>query len=172
MSDFEAGLRARLERNEELARERAQAEEEIDRAVEERQAEEERRRRDLELARRQRHAELVEHLKTVTGQLKQSSPETFIVRAGWSASGEEFLARLSTRTLEPARTLFIELDRDDDEVLARWKSDIGNSIELWRLLEVSPALLTELVLQVADQELWHGRNSPPPYPKPWGDQSG
>ncbi|MGH8901079.1 MAG: hypothetical protein ACRDYA_05205 [Egibacteraceae bacterium] len=166
MSDFEAGLRARLERNEELARERAQAEEEMDRVVEERQAEEERRQQELRLARRQRHAELVEHLKTVASQLKQSSPETFIVRAGWSASGEEFIAKLSTRTLVPSRTLFIELDRDDDEVLARWKSDIGNSIELWRLLEVSPALLTELVLQIADQEVWHGRSNPPPYPQP------
>jgi hypothetical protein len=165
MTDFEAALRARLERNEELARERARAEEQMDRMVVERQTEEERRRRELELARQQRHAELVEHLKTVTSQLKRSSPETFIVRAGWSASGKEFITRLSTRTLEPARTLFIELDRDDDEVLARWTSDLGNSIELWRLLEVSPALLTELVLQIADQELWHGRNSPPPYPK-------
>ncbi|MGH8896076.1 MAG: hypothetical protein ACRDZ4_03415 [Egibacteraceae bacterium] len=169
MTDFEAALRARLKRNEELARERARAEEELDRTVEERQAEEERRQRELQLARQQRHAELVEHLKTLTGQLKRSSPETFIVRAGWSKSGEEFIARLSTRTLEPARTLFIELDRDDDEVLARWTSDLGNSVELWRLLDVSPSLLTELVLQIADQELWHGRSSPPPYPRPEGD---
>jgi len=165
MSDFEAALRAKLERNEELARQRAQAEKEMDHATEERQAEEERQQRKLQLARQQRHAQLVEHLQAVTGQLKQSSPQTFIVRAGWSPSGEEFVARLSTRTLQPARTLFIELDRDDDEVLARWTSDVGNSVELWRLLEVSPALLTKLVLQIADQELWHGRNSPPPYPE-------
>jgi hypothetical protein len=169
MSDFEAALRARLQRNQELARERARAEEEMDQVIEERQAKQERQQQELQLARRQRHAELVEHLKTMTNQLKQSSPETFIVRAGWSASGEEFVARLSTRTLEPGRTLFIELDRDDDEVLARWTSNVGNSVELWRLLEVTPALLTELVLQVADQELWHGRSSPPPYPDP-GDR--
>jgi hypothetical protein len=169
MTDFEAALRARLERNKELARERARAEEEMNRVVEERRTEEERRQQELQLARQQRHAELVEHLQTVTDQLKQSSPGTFIVRAGWSKSGEEFVAKVSTRALEPARKLLIELDRDDDEVLARWTSDIGNSIELWRLLEVSPALLTELVLQVADQELWHGRSSPPPYPM--GQQS-
>lgn len=157
-------MRARLQRNEELAQERAQAEEEMDRVIEERKAEEGRRQQELQLARRARHAELVEHLKAVVSQLKQSSPETFIVRAGWSESGEEFVARVSTRGLKPARKLFVEVDRDDDEVLARWTSDVGNSIELWRLLEVSPALLTELVLQVADQELWHGRTSPPPYP--------
>lgn len=168
MTDFEAALRAKLERNEELTRERARAEEEMNRVVAERQAEEERRQRELEQARRQRHAELVEHLKAVTAQLKQSSPETFIVRAGWTPSGEEFVARLSTRMLQPARTLFIELDRDDDEVLVRWTSAVGDSVELWRLLEVPPALLTELVLQVADQELWRGRNSPPPYPEPQG----
>lgn len=165
MSDFETALEAKLARNEELARERAQAEQEMDRVIEERQAEEERQQHTRAEAQRQRHAELVAHLKTVTVALKQSSPGTFIVRTGWTPSGEEFIAKLSTRLLEPSRSLFIELDRDDDEVLARWTSAVGSSIELWHLLEVSPALLTEIVLQVADQELWHGRTSPPPFPK-------
>ncbi|MGH8906037.1 MAG: hypothetical protein ACRD0K_05895 [Egibacteraceae bacterium] len=164
MSDFETALRAKLARNEKLAEERVQAELEMDRADEARKAEEERQRREREAARHRRHADLVSHLKTVTQALKESSPDEFIVRTGWTESGEEFIAKLSTRGLDPARSLFVELDRDDDEVLARWTSAIGNSIELWRLLEVDADLLTQLVLQVADQELWHGRTSPPPFP--------
>jgi hypothetical protein len=42
---------------------------------------------------------------------------------GWTQSGEEFIAKISSRTLLPARSLFVELDREDDEVLARWHSD-------------------------------------------------
>jgi hypothetical protein len=164
MSDFQDALKAQLARNEELAEERRRAEAEMDRVEEERRADEERRRQELAEARRQRHAELVDHLKTVSAQLKQSSPDQFIVRTGWTESGEEFIAKLSTRGLEPARSLFIELDRDDDEVLARWTSALGNSIELWRLLEVDAGMLTQLVLQVADQQLWHGRTHPPPFP--------
>jgi len=165
MSDFESALRAKLARNTELAEERAQAEKEMDRAVAEREAEVQRRRQELQAAQRQRHGVLVEHLKTVTQQLKQSSPDEFIVRTGWTQSGEEFIAKLSTRGMNPARSLFIELDRDDDEVLARWTSAVGNSIELWHLLEVNPDLLTKLVLQVADQQLWHGRTSPTEFPQ-------
>jgi hypothetical protein len=165
MSDFETALQAKLARNEELAVQRAQAERKMDRAVEARRTEEERRRGEREAAQRQRHADLVSHLQVVTRALKQSSPDAFIVRTGWTPSGEEFIAKLSTRGLEPARSLFIELDRDDDEVLARWTSAVGSSIELWRLLEVDADMLTQLVLQVADQELWHGRSSPPPFPR-------
>lgn len=165
MSDFETVLRAKLARNAELAEEHAQAEREMDRAAAERQAEEEHQRRELQAAQRQRHGALVEHLLTVAQTLKQSSPDEFIVRTGWTQSEEEFIAKLSTRGLDPARSLFIQLDRDDDEVLARWTSAVGTSIELWHLLEVDPTLLTELVLQLADQELWKGRTTPPPFPK-------
>lgn len=165
MSDFKAALRAKLARNQKLAEERVQAELEMDRAKEARKAEEERQQREREAAQYQRHAELVSHLKTVAQTLKESSPDAFVVRTGWTQSGEEFIAKLSTRGLDPSRSLFVELDRDDDEVLVRWTSAVGNSIELWRLLEVSAHLLTQLVLQVADQELWHGRTSPPPFPK-------
>jgi hypothetical protein len=168
MSDFETALQAKLARNEQLAEERAQAEIQMNRADEARKAEEERQRREREAAQYQRHAELVSHLTTLTQALKQSSPDRFIVRTGWTPSGEEFIAKLSTRRLAPARSLFVELDRDDDEVLARWTSPIGNSIELWRLLEFDIDMLTQLVLQVADQELWHGRTSPPPFPLPGG----
>ena len=66
--------------------------------------------------------------------------------------------------MAPARTLSLELDRDDDEVFARWRSDVGDSLEMWRLLEFSTDMLSELVLQVVDQELWRGRTSPPPFP--------
>ena len=164
MSDFKDALQARLARNQELAEERARAEREMDRTDQERKAAEERARQERLEAQRLRHAELVEHLQTVAAQLKESSPGEFIVRAGWTETGEEFVARLSTRGLEPSRTLLIELDRDDDEVLARWTSALGNSIELWRLLDVDASMLTELVLQIADQQLWHGRESPPPFP--------
>jgi hypothetical protein len=57
------------------------------------------------------------------------------------------------------------LDRDDDEVLARWNSDVGSSLELWRLLEVEPDIITALVLQIADQELWKDATRPPPFPE-------
>jgi electron transfer flavoprotein alpha subunit len=164
VSDFETALQAKLARNEELARQRAQAEHEMDRVKADRAAEAERQAQQAQEARNARHAELVEHVQSLTAQLRQSSPESFVLRQGWTESGEEFISRLSTRQMEPARTLFIELDRDDDEVLVRWSSALGNAIELWRLLEVEPALLTELVLQAADQELWRGRNSPPPFP--------
>lgn len=164
MSNFESELAARLSRNEQLAEEhdakrREMAQWEADR--EEAEREEQAR---LAEQRSQRHRELASHLERVAGQLKDSAPEQFVVRVGWTESREELMAKLSTRLLRPARSLFIELDRGDDEVLARWTSDVGSSIELWRLLEVEPGLLTELVLQVADQELWRDASRPPAFP--------
>ncbi len=164
MTDFQTELAARLARNAELAQQRAEAEAEMDRAVKEREAAEAQRVRDLAQARLDRHAELVEQLTAVANGLKAASPDEFIVRMGWTHDGEDFLAKISTRKLVPARTLLIELDRDDDEVLARWRSEVGDALELWRLLDVDPPLLAELVLQVADQELWKGRTAPPPFP--------
>jgi len=164
MTDFQSELAARLARNAELARERAQAEEHMDRAVRERAEAEQRRKVELAEARRARHAELVEQLRTVSQGLKEASPDEFVVRLGWTESGEEFIARISTRKLTPARTLLVELDRDDDEVLARWRTDVGDALELWRLLEVDARLLAELVLQVADQALWRGAVGPPAFP--------
>lgn len=165
MTDFEAALAAQLSRNAELARQRAEAEAEMDRAVQAQQeatrAEAER----LQSARNQRHAELAEHLGRVAAQLKAASPETFIVRTGWTESGEEFLTKISTRQTRPARSLLVELDRDDDQVLARWHTDVGNSIELWRLLDVDRDLLTQLVLQVADEGLWRSADGPPTFPQ-------
>jgi len=164
MTDFEQDLQARLARNAELAAERVRAEDEMDKAKARAEADERQRQAELEESRRQRHAELTAAVEQLVGQLKTSAPEQFIVRTGWTSSGEEFIAKISTRQLTPARTLFIELDRDDDEVLARWTSDVGNTIELWRLLEVSPTLLGELILEVADQELWARASAPPPFP--------
>src|SRR5680860_116323 len=165
MSDFESVLQVKLARNAELADERAQAEEEMDRA---KAAAEERARSAGEAqqrAREARHGELTEHLRTVADGLKEASPEDFVVRLGWTQSGEEFIAKISTRQLAPARTLFIELDRDDDEVLIRWNTHVGRALELWRLLEVTPDMLSALLLQVADQSLWRGADGPPPFPK-------
>lgn len=164
MTDFQTELQARLARNAELAQQRAQAEAEMDRAERERAEAEVQRARDLAQARIDRHAELVEQLSAVANGLKAASPDEFVVRLGWTASHEEFIAKISTRKLSPARSLLVELDRDDDEVLARWRSDVGDALELWRLLEVDGPLLAELVLQVADQELWAKRNAPPPFP--------
>jgi molecular chaperone GrpE (heat shock protein) len=166
MSDFEAALQARLTRNAELARERAEAEAEMERILALEQEDEQRRQRELEEARLARHELLVKHLTKVAQHLKAASPEDFVVRLGWTETGQEFIAKISTRTLEPARSLFVELDRDDDEVLVRWHSDIGDALELWRLLEVEPPLLEALVLQIADQQLWQGQASPPPFPRP------
>lgn len=164
MSDFQEDLQARLARNAELAAERVRAEEEMDRARE--RAAEEERERQAQVAedRRTRHAELATACQDLVDQLKASAPEQFVVRTGWTSTGEEYIAKISTRQLRPARTLFIELDRDDDEVLARWTSDVGNTIELWRLLEVTPDMLGHMLLQIADQELWERAEAPPPYP--------
>lgn len=170
--DFEQALAAKLSRNAELREERAQAEEEMDRAqreaAERAAAERERDRK----ARDERHAELVDALQPAAQRLKDAEPQEFVVRLGWTDSREEFIAKISTRTVEPARSLFVELDHDDDEVLARWHSDLGEALELWRLLEVTPDMLHQLVLQAADHELWRSLERPPPFPErdsPEGD---
>lgn len=164
MTDFEAALAEQLSRNADLAQRRVEAEAEMDRAKQE--AEEAKRQ---EAARQQeerhaRHAELAEHLGDVAAKLKAASPHAFIVRTGWTASGEEFLVKISTRQTSPARSLHVEVDRDDDAVLARWNTDLGNPVEMWRLMQVSPAMLTQLVLQVADEPYWRSATSPPPFP--------
>ncbi|MEE8602855.1 hypothetical protein [Euzebya tangerina] len=159
MSDFSDALQQRLSRNQKLAAEREQAEAEMDRVREE----EAQRDAALDQAKRDRHAELSAHLQVVAEQLKASKPDSFIVRTGWSASGEEYLARMKTRQMSPKRELYVEVDRDDDEVLARWTSDIGTAIEVWRLLEVTPEMITQMVLQVADDGAWSGRR-PPRFP--------
>lgn len=166
MSDFEAELRQRLARNAELAAERERAEQEMDRAKEEAQRRAEAEQAERRRAAQARHGELVETLRSAAEALKQASPETFVVRMGWTASGEEFIAKISSRQLSPSRSLFIELDRDGDEVLVRWHSDLGNSLELWRLLECSPSMLQQLVLQAADQDLWRELSRPPAFPTP------
>ena len=164
MTDFEQSLQARLARNAELAAERAKAEEEMNRARREAEEQERQQQEDLANARSERHAALASACQTLVDQLKASAPEQFVVRTGWTSTGEEYIAKVSTRQLAPARTLFIELDRDDDEVLARWTTEVGNTIELWRLLEVTPEMLGEMLLQIADQELWERASAPPPYP--------
>jgi hypothetical protein len=164
MAGFEDVLKAKLVRNAELVREQEEAERDAERIREARAAEAERRRRELELARRARHAELVEHLQQLAEQVDLTSPEHLVVRTGWSASGEEFTAKVQTIQLRPLRSLHVQLDRDDDQVLVRWSSDIGDSVERWRLLEFSPDMLDELFLQAVDQELWQQRDTPPAFP--------
>jgi hypothetical protein len=167
MSEFEDRLRERLERNANLADERARAEGEMDRAKE--RAAELAAAEEAELRERQRarHGELAERLKALVDTLR-SSGQGLDARAGWSASGEEYLVRLAKREPWPGRALSIELDRDDDEVLARWHSDVGNTLELWRLLEFDSSMLEQLVLQVVDDELWRERSAPPPFPRAVG----
>lgn len=165
MSDFESVLRAKLDRNAEMAEERQLAEQEMDRAERERLARQAATDQQLTADQRARHGELVDALSAAARGLKAEAPEDFVVRLGWTESGEEFIAKITTRLVTPARSLFVELDRDDDEVLARWHTDVGDSLELWRLLEVSTVLVQQLVLQVADQELWYGAARPPAFPK-------
>ena len=164
MTDFEAALAEQLSRNADLAAQRKQAEADMDRAVAEREAAARQQAQREQDERNARHAELADHLGTVAAKLKAASPDSFIVRTGWTSSGEEFLAKISTRQTRPARSLMVEVDRDDDQVMARWTTDVGNSVELWRLLEVTPAMLSQLVLQVADEGLWRTGGSPPPFP--------
>jgi hypothetical protein len=166
VTDFSSRLASSINNNERLAAERAEAEQQMDLAAEEAREAALRREAELAQARRERHAVLVEHLERVAKGLKTAATEGFVVRLGWTADGESYIAKLSSRTVTPSRTLFVELDRDDDEVLARWHSEVGSSLELWRLLEVGPELLEELVLQLADQSLWRGRTEPPPFPQP------
>ncbi|MEX0658281.1 MAG: hypothetical protein WD080_04030 [Egibacteraceae bacterium] len=165
VNDFEEALAAKLARNAEIARERQDNVEAMARYEEEQAEQAKHERERLGKEQRARHGELVEALTNAAQGLKAASPEDFIVRLGWTQSGEEFIAKISTRRMEPARSLLIELDRDDDEVLARWHSDVGHSLELWRLLDVDPQLLHDLVLQVADQDLWRQQTRhPPPFP--------
>lgn len=165
MGDFETALQAKLARNAELAKERAQAEQEMDRLEREAAERAEREEAERRAAARARHRELVDRLTEAAGALKAHSPESFVVRMGWTASGEEYIAKISSRRLTPSRSLFIELDREDDEVLVRWNSERGKALELWRLLEVGPELLDALVLQVADQDLWRETPRPPAFPE-------
>lgn len=164
MTDFDAALRAKLARNSELDQARREREQE----------EAQRRQQELEAieaekealvqAHEDRHRELVERLSSAAQRLKEAAPESFVVRLGHTERQEEFLAKISTRLMEPARSLLVEVDLHDDVVLARWQSDVGSALELWRLLEVDPDLMDELVLQVADQESWQDRR-PPPFPR-------
>lgn len=163
MSDFDQRLRERLERNQRLAQERTRAESEMDAAAERaaeraaREAHDRRRRQD------ERHAELAERLTGLVDQVRDVAAN-ITVRAGWSASGEEYLARFATISVRPRRALSLELDRDDDEVLARWHSTVGQSMELYHLLEFDTGMLEDLVLQVLDDDLWSDLSSPPPFP--------
>lgn len=160
MSDFSDALNQRLSNNAEIAERREAAEEEMDKVRRDREAAA----KALVERKRSQHALLSDHVKTVADQLKASKPESFIVRTGWTESGEEFIAKMSTRQMHPKRSLFIEVDRDDDEVLARWTSEVGSAIEIWRLLQVTPEMLTEMVLAVADDAVW-AKGHPPAFPQ-------
>lgn len=157
--DFSDALQQRLSSNAELARRRQEAEAEMDRVRHQEEAE----KAELNDSNREAHATLSAHLEKLADQLKASKPDSFIVRHGWTASGEEFVASMKTRQMDPKRELFIEVDRDDDEVLVRWTSGVGNAVEVWRLLQITPAMLTALVLQVADDTAWRGTR-PPSFP--------
>lgn len=159
MTDFSDALNQRLAENDELAKRRKDAEADMDRIRKEEQAAA----AAISQSQHDRHAKLVAHLDDVAGKLKASAPNAFIVRSGWTPSGEEFVATMKTRQMSPKRELLVEVDRDDDEVLCRWTSDLGSAVEVWRLLEMSPAMITHMVLQVADDTAWTGRR-PPPFP--------
>lgn len=165
MSDFEDELRRRLEQNASLAEQRAAAEDEMDRALRLQQEAAQAEARALRERQDARHAELAERLIALLDTLRATG-QRLEVRGGWSASGEEYLARIATHAAWPQRALSIELDRDDDEVLARWHSDVGNSLEMWRLLEFDVGMLERLVLQVIDDGLWREAGAPPPFPVP------
>lgn len=163
MDDFEERLRSKLDRNVEVEEERERARQEFQEYETQRKAEEEQRERRVEQVRHDSHEELAGQLQELLGAVQRSS-DNVVVRAGWSDSGEEFVAELSTVQLEPSRTLFVELDRDDDEVLARWTSDEGDAVEIWRLHEFDADMLQELVLQLIDQELWRPGSGTPAFP--------
>lgn len=164
MDDFQDALRARLARNVELEHERHDAEQQRLRDEQERAERDAGRAEARSQARARRHAELVERLRALLGQLEAEAAESVVSRSGFSETGEEFVTEVTTVRRTPRRTLFIELDRDDDEVLARWTSEVGDSIEMWRLLDFAPEVLDELVLQVVDDELWHSASRPPAFP--------
>lgn len=165
MTDFDDALERALERNAEVAENRARAEQEMARVESERRAAAERRAEEEAAARDRRHAELVARLDELLGRLASAAPDRVDARAGWSPSGVEYLATVSTVGLSPRRTLSLELDRDDDEVLARWRSDVGDSIEMWRLHEFSTDMLAAIVLQVVDEDQWATRTGPPAFPR-------
>lgn len=165
MSDFESALQDTFARNEEIAQRREEAEAEMDRI---RREEEAAREREAQ-ARKDQHASLAAHLAALAKRLKESRPDAFIVRTGWTESGEEFIAKMTTRQMRPKRSLFVEVDHDDDEVLARWVSDVGTAVEIWRLQEITEEMLTSLVLQVADDAAWTG-DRPPPFPPAEGQR--
>lgn len=164
MSDFKDALRAQLERNAEIEKERRRVDEELDRREEE--IAEDRRTREQEAARERadRHAELAAHLEQLASDLQHSEEAPFVVRAGWSATGEEFVADFQSVQIRPKRSLLVEVDRDDDEVLARWRSDLGDALELYRLTEVTPQMLSDLVLKLVDQGYWRSASQPPEFP--------
>lgn len=164
MDDFRDALQQTLARNAQVETERREAEQERLRAEEERQQqEEEQRRREQEL-RNTRHADLVEHLQELLSGLSDTAGEHVVVRGGWTESGEEYVVKMSSVRMRPRRSLFLEIDRDDDEVLARWSSDVGHSVEMWRLGEVSTDMLTGLVLTLMDHQAWVDADRPPPFP--------
>lgn len=162
MADFEHALAARLARNDELEQERIAAESEMDAADERARAAAEQRERELGEARVARHAELAERLQALLRQLR--GVDDVLVHGGWSESGEELIAKFAWRGRPPRRTLGVTLDRDDDQVLTRWHSDVGDALELYHLLEFTPEMLGEVVLQVVDQQLWHGASRTPTFP--------
>lgn len=161
MDDFSDALDATLSRNVELQRERDEAERAQRQRREEQRREEERRRQEQREHSNAHHEELVGRLQQLLVQLQERAGESVVSRGGWTESGEEFVVKLSTVRMSPHRSLFLELDRDDDEVLVRWTSDVGNSVEVWRLLEFTPEMLRELILQLIDQELWVDAARPP-----------
>lgn len=163
MSDFDERLRERLDRNQQLAEERSHAETEMDAAAERAAERAAREAEDLRGRQDERHAELAERLTELVDQVRGSAAN-ITVRAGWSASGEEYLARFATIDARPRRALSVELDRDDDEVLIRWHSAVGDSMELYHLLEFDTGMLEELVLEVLDDGLWSDLKSPPAFP--------
>lgn len=164
MSDFTDALRRTLDNNEQVDAERAEQRRHQERLAEERREELERQEREQQALRDARHAELVDHLRSLLGELEASAPQSFVTRGGWTESGEEYVVKAASVQLHPKRSLFIELDRDDDEVLVRWSSSVGESIEMWRLLEFRPDMLRTLLLQLVDQSVWHDASRPPTFP--------
>lgn len=164
MADFQDALQAKLTRNVEVDREHEQEERERRLAEAEHREEQERRHREEQERRDARHAELVAHLQGLLAEVERSATADFVSRGGWTESGEEFVVKVTSVRLSPRRSLFVELDRDDDEVLARWTSEVGESIEMWRLLEFTPDMLDELLLKLVDQEIWRDASRPPPFP--------
>lgn len=165
LDEFHDALKQTLARNEAVERERREEVEQRRREEEQQRAAEQERRRAEQARRDTRHGELVQHLEALLRDLIETAPDRFVARGGWTESGEEYVVKVGTVQMRPRRSLFLEIDRDDDEVLARWSSDIGESIEMWRLLEVEPAMLTRLLLQLADHEAWLDADRPPAFPR-------